>query len=794
MSNHKGYLSGDEIYMSGRALYPITINLFHKLSREFDGGLRVSYAAGADALNVASILAAGAWTVTAVTDLLKPGGYARLAQWLENLEEEMRRRRATSLEEFARERLTNLELEAARALDDLRYKKEYHPYGPPKVESKLSLFDCIEAPCVKRCPVLQDIPEYTWLLSRREYGQALELILARNPLPRVTGYICTHLCQTKCTQNNYEEPVAIRALKRFAAEKADVVPKVAEKTGHKVAVIGSGPSGLAAAYFLALNGIEVVIYEAKDRAGGMMNLAPAFRLPKEVIQEDIERIMKAGVKIELSHPITSPPEELLDQGFDAVYVAPGAQRGTSLGIEGEDGKGVYQALDFLERVSRGEKVDLGEKVLVIGGGNTAMDAARTAKRITRGLVKVVYRRTRAEMPAAREEVEGLLSEGIPLDELVSPLKVIRENGRVIALECIRNKLGAPGPDGRRRPIPIEGSEFRIETDSIILGIGQRPDIPFINEKSISLNKNGTIVVDPETGRTSHERVYAGGDVVRGPATIIEACADGKRAAESICQQLGVKITPPIERFPELTTEDIARLKRVRARKAIQHKGVILPLEKRDGFDLIEATLAEEDALEEAARCLQCSSLCDKCVEVCPNRANYTFFISPTTLAVPKLSCQGGELRTSGEETFSVMQARQILHIQDFCNECGNCTTFCVHEGEPHKNKPRLFLERSDFEQEKNGDAFYIEKEKDGWLILRREDGKESCLFLESETGEMVFENELLKVRLSSEFKVKDAELKKKFEGEFSLGGSAEMWTILKGVTASLPFLPFPVGG
>lgn len=789
MKNHKGYLSGDEVYMSGRALYPITINLFRKLSQEFGGDLKVSFSAGADALNVTSILASGAWSISTVSDLLKPGGYAKFTQYLENLESDMHDRGATSLEELARDKLANLKLESTQALNDPRYKKDYHPYGLPKVKSKLSLFDCVNAPCAEQCPVLQDVPEYAWLISQREYDRALEVILARNPLPGVTGYVCTHTCQTRCTRNNYDEPVAIRVLKRFAEEKGRLTMKAAKSSGRKVAVVGSGPAGLAAAYFLALNGIEVVIYEAKDRVGGMLAIAPAFRLPKAVVQKDIERIEKLGVKIELFHPITTPPDEILKQGFDAVYIASGAQKGASLGIEGEDGKGVYQALDLLERVSRGERVDLGKSVLVIGGGNTAMDAARTAKRLNGGSVKVVYRRTRGEMPADEEEVEGLFSEGIILEELASPNRIIFKDGKVVSLECIRNKLGAVGPDGRRRPVPIEGGEFQIEADSIIIGIGQRPDVSFINRGSISLNKDDTIVVDPQTGRTGHERVYAGGDAVRGPATIIEACADGRKAAEAICSQFGVRASLPARQLPVLSEEDIVQTKHVRASKVAQYKGAMLPPEKRGGFDLIEATLTEEEALREAARCMQCSSFCDKCVEVCPNRANYTFFVSPISLKLSKVSCQKGGLKVSGEEIFRIAQARQILHVQDFCNQCGNCETFCVHDGKPHMDKPKLFLEKSDFERE-DDNAFHVERGEREWTIQRREGGKESRLSVKGETEDMIFENEWLRLTLSSDFQIKSMKLKKDFQEEFSLVGPAEMYVILKGVTTSMPFLPF----
>ena len=845
MANHKGRLPGDEMYMSGRALYPITMNLFHKLSQEFDGELNVSFSAGADAFNLTGILAAGAWPVTAVTDLLKPGGYSRLLQYLENLEKDMERLGAKSLEELAQNKLANLESEAAWALEDPRYKKDYHPYGLPKVESSLSLFDCIAAPCVEKCAVQQDVPEYAWLICQKKYDEALEVILSRNPLPGVTGYVCNHLCQTRCTRNNYDEPVAIRALKRFAAEKGTVSQrgspplKLGEGPGVRaVAVIGSGPSGLAAACFLALNGLQVTIYEARDRAGGMLTSAiPSFRLPEAIIQEDIARIKELGVKIELSHPVTVPPQELLGKGFDAVYIASGAQKGVRLGVEGEEGQGVYQALDFLERVRRGEAVDLGRRVLVIGGGNSAMDAARTARRIasnnepSKGPVTVVYRRTRREMPAIEEEVEEVLAEGVTLEELASPTRVILKDGRVAALECIRNRLGEPGEDGRRRPVPVVGSEFEIEADSIIVAIGQIPDVSFLGGSAVSLRKNGTIATDLQTCATDEARVYAGGDAVRGPATIIEAIADGRRAAEAICRELGVKVTRPAVALPRLSEEEVVSLKRTRARKEPQHRAPTLPLERRGGFDLVEETLTEEAALSEAARCLQCSTLCDKCVEVCPNRANYTFTISPIVsthllppdlqsgrfkgqklrrggrhgpglqiqaergeqlpplnLTLPRLSCQQGRLAMTGEEVFRIEQARQIIHVDDFCNECGNCETFCVHEGKPYRDKPRLFLRESDFEQEDN--AFYVERGTKGWTIRRRQGGKESRLSVENGGEEMDFESELLRVRISSDFQIKAMEMKKDFQGEFSLAGLAEMYVILSALSTSLSFLPF----
>jgi putative selenate reductase len=786
MANHRGELPGDEMYMSGRALYPITMNLFHKLTQEFDGDLNVSYSAGADALNVITILAAGACPVTAASDLLKPGGYARFRQYLGNTATEMAARGASSLEELAQDRMAHLEKAAAAALEDTRYKKAYFPFGLPKVASTLDAFDCVVAPCMEQCAVCQDVPEYAWLIAQGEYDQALEVILHRNPLPGVTGYVCTHLCQTRCTRNNYDEPVMIRDLKRFATEYGQVqMPKPEPPASKGVAIIGSGPAGLAAAYFLGLNGIQSTIFEAREMPGGMLAIAPHFRLPPEVVQADIDRITGLGAELKLGQRVTTPPEELLAGGFDAVYIATGFQNDASLGIEGIEGEGVFTAIRFLERAARGEKPDLGTRVLVIGGGNTAMDAARTAQRLTRKPATVVYRRTQAEMPAEAEELRDLFDEGNELIELASPNRVILKDGRVVALECVRNELGEPGPDGRRRPEPIEGSEFQIEADSIFLAIGQKPDIAFLDGSGLSFRRDGSIITDAGTGQ-AQAGIYAGGDVARGPAIIIQACADGRRAAEAICKQFGVEFRPPAARLPALSEEEVIQVKGARAAKSAQHEPALLPVEERAGFALVEQTLAEKAARAEAARCLQCSALCDKCVEVCPNRANYSYQIEPVRWTLPLLSCQDGGLAVSGQERFEIRQTHQIIHLDDLCNECGNCATFCVHQGKPYTDKPRLFLDRGDFEQE-DDNAFF----RQGNVIYRREGGLEA--HLTSQDGHFLFESTQIRLTISvdgasGEWKIEEGVVKEPCESAVSLRGAAEMAVILDGVGSSLPFL------
>jgi putative selenate reductase len=786
-ANHRGILPGDEMYMSGRALYPLTMNLFYRLLQEFDGDLNVSYSAGADQLNATAILAAGALPVTAASDLLKPGGYSRFGQWLENLEADMGARGASSLGDLARDRLANLERAAAASLRDPRYRKSYFPYGLPKVEAGLDLFDCIAAPCVEQCALCQDVPEYAWLIAQGDYERALEVILSRNPLPAVTGYVCTHRCQTRCTRNNYDQPVAIRALKRFAAERgrAGLAARIPSRTPERrVAIVGSGPSGLATAYFLALNGVRVTVFEARETPGGMLAIAPHFRLPSAVVQEDIDRITALGVELRQNQRIAAPPQELLAEGFDAVCVACGFQKDATLEIEGIHGEGVFTALRFLEQVARGQRPGLGARVLVVGGGNTAMDAARTAQRLTGRPSTVVYRRTRAEMPAEPEELKDLLDEGNALLELVSPRRVVRDaarGGRVVALECVRNELGEPDADGRRRPVRLEGSEFEIEADAIILAVGQQPDLAFLDGSGVAIRRDGTIPTGPD-GRVAHaDNVYAGGDVVRGPAIIVEACADGRRAAEAICARLGIAFEPPAARATLLSAGEIVQVKRARARKEAQHEPEQLPVGQRTGFDLVEQTLSEDAARAEAARCFQCSTFCDKCVEVCPNRANYTYLIEPVSWRLPVLTCRDGRLFVAGEEAFGVDQARQILHLDDFCNECGNCTTFCVHQGQPYLEKPRLFLRESDYLLE-DSNAFLIE----GDTIRRREGGQEARLT--ARDGALAFENAQVRLSLSSGFQIREMTLEEAFEGTLSLRGAAEMALILQGVRGSLPFL------
>jgi putative selenate reductase len=784
MHNHAGRLPGPEMYMSGRALYPVTMALYEKLAGEFHGDLHVSYSAGADALNVAGILACGALPVTGCTDLLKPGGYARMTQWLETLEREMAARGAGTLADLSRDRLAAVGAAAAAARLDPRYRKAAFRHGLPKVASGLGLWDCVVAPCVEACAVEQDVPEYAWLIAQGEYDRAMEVILARNPLPGVTGYVCTRLCETRCTRNDYEASVAIRALKRIAEERGDASYVSGRKpsTGRKVAIVGSGPSGLAAAAFLALNGLETTIFEARDVAGGMMRVVPPFRLPLEIIDRDIARVAALGVDIRLNTPVTGPPEHLLDQGFDAVYLASGFQRDAPLRIPGAEGPGVIPALHLLDRIRRGDRPHLGRAVVVIGGGDTAMDAVRTAGRLSGQPATLLYRRTRHEMPAAEEELEGAIEEGTILEELVTPLEILRAvGGEVAGVRCARNTLGEPGPDGRRAPAAIPDSEFVVRCDSVIVAVGQLPELTFLDGSRVARHKGGGVLVDGTTRCAGPEGVYAGGDVVVEPGSIIAACADGRQAAEAICEHLGVPFAPPAWQRPVLSEQDIVDVKRVRARKVARLQPATIPPAERTGFALIESTLPPEDGRLEALRCVQCTAFCDKCVEVCPNRANYTFRMRPVAWTLPVLAIDAAAVSVAGVEEFRILQDRQILHVDDFCNECDDCQTFCVHQGKPYLDKPRLFLDAALFAQEESN-AFHIE----GRTIRRREHGRESRLTLGD--GVLVYEDERIRARLTPDWRIEELNAKGPFHGTHSLRSAAEMRVVHEGVTGDLPFL------
>jgi NADPH-dependent glutamate synthase beta subunit-like oxidoreductase len=402
--------------------------------------------------------------------------------------------------------------------------------------------------CQETCPVHIDIRKYIGLIADGRYLDALAVIRERNPLPAICGRVCNHPCESACNRGKQDQPVAIDALKRFVADyelelkKQGKIPKpvsppVNEKLG-KVAVIGSGPAGLTVAHDLALKGIQSTIFEAAPVPGGMLWLAiPEYRLPRDIIQTEVDYICDLGVELKLNTPITKEFtfDDLLSDGYKAVFLGIGAHRGLKLGVSGEDDyEGFLDCIVFLRRVNLGDTTKPGRKVVVIGGGNSAIDAARTALRLGSEEVHIVYRRTVKEMPANPWEIEEAEKEGVKISYLAAPVQILGENGKVVGMKCIRMKLGKLDASGRRRPVPIEGSEFEIETDIIVPSISQEPDISFLHEgHGLSINKWNSFDIDSRTMQTNRPEVFAGGDSVTGPATVIEAIAAGHKAANSI---------------------------------------------------------------------------------------------------------------------------------------------------------------------------------------------------------------------------------------------------------------------
>jgi heterodisulfide reductase subunit A-like polyferredoxin len=481
------------------------------------------------------------------------------------------------------------------------------------------------AACRDACPLHMNVPGYIKLIAEGQNEEAYKLIRATNPLPAICGRICYAPCQEVCNRGQIDEPLAVRDLKRFATDCCDLekleVPTV-EQSGKRVAIIGAGPAGLVAAHDLALKGHKAIIFEALPKPGGMLQVGiPEYRLPKEVVRKEIEYITKLGVEIKTGVEVGKDISlgELRKES-DAIFIGVGAHQGVDLRVPGEDLPGVLQGVEFLRNVSLGKTVRVGRKVAVIGGGNTALDCARTAKRLGAEEVTILYRRTKAEMPASVEEIDAAEAEGIKLEFLVAPSRLIG-NKRLSKVELIRMKLGAPDASGRPRPIPIEGSEFQLPVNTIIAALGQVAKTDFVKELGVSLSKRGTIEADVNTGATNIDGIFAGGDVVTGPAYVVDAMAAGRRAARAIDAFLNGLPLPVEERQEpqKLTAEEVERLKD-RFGEHRQRSVTEIPVEQREGFAEVALAYSAQEAREEANRCLagqvtgciQCLECVDRC--------------------------------------------------------------------------------------------------------------------------------------------------------------------------------------
>ncbi|MDO4439976.1 MAG: putative selenate reductase subunit YgfK [Eubacteriales bacterium] len=628
-------LPSEEMYMSGKSLYPLSISLAAKLAKEFDGRLRISYSGGADYYNIEKIVDAGIWPVTVATTLLKPGGYQRLTQMAELLDKEN-----TPFERVDAKAAGKLAEEAVR---DPHHRKAMKPLPPRKMNRQVPLLDCFVAPCKEGCPIHQDITTYLQLVKEGNYEEAMEVITEKNPLPFITGTICAHNCMSKCTRNFYESPVHIREMKLEAARHGydaflEKLPVPAVTKPGKAAVIGGGPAGMAAAYFLRKGGMEVTIFEAKETLGGVVrHVIPPFRISEDAIEKDAEILRKMQVDIRC-HTKVESLDELRQQGYTKIVLAVGAPSPGSLKLEAGE---VKNALEFLSEFKQTDgKAAIGKNVVVIGGGNTAMDTARAAKR-NEGVehVYLVYRRTRRYMPADEEELVMALEDGVEFKELLAPVKV--ENGQLLCKVMQLSDYDASG----RRGVSETGETVWIPADTVIAAVGEKVPTHWYEKQGLQVSEQGKLYVDEKTLQTSQVDVYAAGDGLYGPATVVEAIRDGRKAAEAIIGEVLARD------FDKLAEEE----------KIYAKRGVLKE---------------KQEETKEAGRCLGCSTICENCVEVCPNRANLS-------IQVPG------------------MEKHQIIHVDYLCNECGNCKSFCPYSSAPYLDKFTLFATEADMENSKN---------------------------------------------------------------------------------------------
>lgn len=488
--------------------------------------------------------------------------------------------------------------------------------------------DC-KAPCYMACPTHQDIQGYVGLIANGEERRALELIKQDNPLPASIGRVCPHPCEEKCRRAHLEGAVSICALKRFAAESyMDYIPPCAENNGKRVAVVGAGPAGLSCAYFLAIKGYGVDIFESEEKGGGMLRYGiPAYRLPKDILDTEIENIAKMGVKFHYGKRLGRDfTVESLKGEFDAVFVAVGAWKAARMGCKGEDVAGVLGGIDVLYRVAKGEKTDLGKSVCVVGGGNTAIDAVRTAVRLGAENVTLVYRRTEKEMPAEPEEIRDARAEGVDFKFLSAPLEIVSENNRVKGIVLQKMELGQPDASGRRSPVAIEGETEFLECDTVISAIGQKVVADDID--SLELTGKSTISVDELTFMTSLDGVFAAGDVInRGPDIAVRAIAGGKNAARSIdCMFKGVKVEPELMQYSVNKNFDPQVLSGTPEIKRTQMELADAQVRKHS-FDEVARVLTPEEAVREASRCLECGCSKVYSCELLPYARDYDAFSS-----------------------------------------------------------------------------------------------------------------------------------------------------------------------
>ena len=702
-----GELPSEEMYMSGRALFPLSLHVARLITEQFEGKMRISFSGGASIYNSRALFEAGIWPVTMATTILKPGGYERMSQ----ICSEVVCSEPVPFSGVSPEALKEIENEIDNGI---LYRKPVKPFPERYIRKPLPLFDCFTAPCREGCPVHQDIPAYLKAMEEGKPEKALSIILDKNPLPFITGTICPHHCGDKCMRSHYEETLHIRDMKLLAAEEAydkvlsGITVNKNTSSDRRIAVVGGGPAGLAAAAFLSRSGLPVTVFEKRDTAGGVVkHVIPEFRIASERIDRDIRICTAYGAQIKTCVEVSSL-SDLKEQGYTDIIVAVGAWKSGRQPLEyGE----AMDAAEFLEKAKKTpEKLKPGTDVVVLGGGNTAMDTARAAVRLPgKPHVRLVYRRTKRYMPADEEELQMALDDGVEFMELLAPVGL--KDG---VLTCDVCELGAPDSSGRRSPVKT-GRQISIPADLVIAAVGERIDTALFEKIGAQIDDKGRPVVD-ENMMTTVEGVYAAGDCAGGPATVVEAIADACRSAAAIAGEHCCKGSEADGATAGdcctgsgtggATAGDCCTgsgTGGATAGDCCTGSGTggatagdcCTGSEAGGAYD--EALYRERKGTVEIdlcaspdRRCLGCETICGACAEVCPNRANVVIHIPGCATA-------------------------QILHVDGMCNECGNCAVFCPYDERPYRDKFTLFWSLEDFENSDN-EGFLIKD--DGSIMIR----------------------------------------------------------------------------
>jgi putative selenate reductase len=816
--NHRRVFDARErtMHLSGRPLHALAITLAHRLAEDFEGALDLSFAGGADAFNAADLLACGLNPVTMCSDLLRAGGCTRLGQYLENTRTAMEQVGARTLEEFICRRAGSISGFAASAcgcvladahrrkicsritlrdyvehvVENRHYHRDAFARARTKTARPLGRFDCIKAPCTDACPVGQKAPRYLRLLRDDRLEEAAALIREDNPLGAVLGRACHHPCQEVCIRTHYDEPLAIRELKRFIMDHETVPQAPRDQAAHTapVAVIGAGPCGLAAAHFLGRAGYPVTVLEARPHAGGLVaGSLPDYRIGPEAIAQDLRVLLGRGVEVRYGQQAGRDftLASLRAEGFAHVVLATGAPAGQRLDLSGEDAPGVLDALEFLRAVREQRTPELGRRVGVVGDAAMAVDCARTAWRLGADEVSVICRTTRREMPVQEETRRALETEGIPVLELLAPKAVLTEGGRLSALQCAGLEPGEPDAAGRRRPVERPGHLVTVPLDTLIVAVRQRADLGFPDAEAPALNEQGFLRVDAQTLETSLPGVFAGGDAIQeGPASIVKALGDGQRIAWEIRRRVeGFKPRPA-----EGHLFDRVELLRRRARRQFREAPPAAQVAPRRDFSEAQATWSRARARQEAARCLDCDAFCSFCVSTCPNLALFTYRHDPVNLRLPALEAKAGSVEVTGYRNLVVGQRHQVAVLADLCNECGNCTTFCPAAGRPHADKPRLYFNADDFAAQSDN-AFRITRDGTRWRAEGRYGGELHVLSVEREA---VYESPRLRATLDAKtLALREGQARDGATGPQDLTPCGELFILLRAVRDHLPWLPVP---